>query len=65
MLHYYTEIKMSLWLIARTVTFVRKMVSMAMILRQERVDCARWVGRESLSQVGELKYFGVLFTSKG
>ena len=39
--------------------------SEAMVLSQKRVDCPLQVGEESLPQVEEFKYFGVLFMSEG
>ena len=39
--------------------------SEAMVLSQKRVDCPLQVGGESLLQVEEFKYLGVLFTSEG
>lgn len=35
----------------------------AMILNQKRVECTFWVREELLSQVEEIKYLGILFTS--
>lgn len=34
-----------------------------MILNQKRVECTFWVREELLSQVEEIKYLGILFTS--
>ena len=39
--------------------------SKAMVLRQKRIDCPLWVGGESLPQLEEFRYLGVLFMSKG
>ena len=39
--------------------------SEAMVLSRKRVDCPLQVGGESLLQVEEFKYLGVLFTSEG
>ena len=39
--------------------------SEAMVLSWKRVDCPLQVGGESLLQVEEFKYLGVLFTSEG
>ncbi len=39
--------------------------SEAMLLSRKPVDCPLRVGNESLPQVEEFKYLGVLFTSKG
>ncbi|XP_065817852.1 uncharacterized protein [Labrus bergylta] len=39
--------------------------SEAMVLCRKKVDCSLQVGSESLSQVEEFKYLGVLFTSEG
>ena len=39
--------------------------SEAMVLSQKKVDCPLQVGGESLPQVEEFKYLGVLFRSEG
>ena len=39
--------------------------SEAMVLDRKKVDCSLWVGGESLPQVEEFKYLGILFTSEG
>ena len=39
--------------------------SEAMVLSRKRVDCPLQVGGESLLQVEEFKYLGVLFMSEG
>lgn len=37
----------------------------AMVLDQKKVVCPPWVGGETLPQVEEFKYLGVLFTGGG